>query len=62
MYVPVITPFDDNEDIDFAKFEAHVRKCAEAGCGIVVMGTNGEGEKAATRRRTLDHRLTPPFS
>lgn len=63
MYVPVITPFDDNEEIDFQKFEAHVRKVADAGCGIVVMGTNGEGEKRRGNAiPSWRYLLTPPNS
>ena len=37
-------PFTDDEEIDFHAFETQVVRLAKAGMGIVLLGTNGEGE------------------
>lgn len=47
IYVPVVTPFlskEQDEAVDIPNLQQHCVRLAEAGCGIVLMGTNGEGE------------------
>ena len=47
IYVPVVTPFlskEQDEAVDIPALQNHCSRLADAGCGIVLMGTNGEGE------------------
>lgn len=45
VYVPVVTPFkpDGTEEIDLPVFKINITRLAKAGCGLVLMGTLGEG-------------------
>lgn len=43
IYVPIVTPFHDNEDIDHDALAKHVVRIGAAGAGIVVQGTTAEG-------------------
>ncbi|KAH8816077.1 hypothetical protein F5884DRAFT_872584 [Xylogone sp. PMI_703] len=45
VYAPILTPFSksDTEEINYPAFEAAVSRLAEAGVGLVVSGTLGEG-------------------
>jgi dihydrodipicolinate synthase/N-acetylneuraminate lyase len=42
--VPLTTPFRDDESIDHEALAKQVVRLAKAGEGIVLLGTNGEGE------------------
>jgi 4-hydroxy-tetrahydrodipicolinate synthase len=43
IYVPVITPFFRNGDVDYKSFGSHIKALAEAGIhGLVINGTTGE--------------------
>ncbi|CDR88925.1 uncharacterized protein SPSC_05757 [Sporisorium scitamineum] len=42
VWTPLATPFDANEEIDYASWKKHVLRIASARSGLVVMGTNGE--------------------
>jgi dihydrodipicolinate synthase/N-acetylneuraminate lyase len=42
--VPLATPFRADESVDHAALAAQVTRLAKAGVGIVLLGTNGEGE------------------
>ncbi|PWN52145.1 hypothetical protein IE53DRAFT_367463 [Violaceomyces palustris] len=42
IYVPVITPFTDDEELDLRTFESHLVRLGKAGVHFVIMGTNGE--------------------
>ena len=39
----MVTPFDENEEIAFSMLKKQVVRLADAGMGIVLLGTNGEG-------------------
>ena len=43
MYCPLVTPFLANEELDVPAWEASVLRLAQAGMGLVLLGTNGEG-------------------
>lgn len=49
IYVPIVTPFLDNEDLDLEALRRHVVRIGSAGAGIVVQGTTAEGEWQAVR-------------
>jgi hypothetical protein len=52
VYCPLITPFtsDDGEArIDVPALEKQVLRMAKAGMGIVLLGTNGEGESSSDK-------------
>jgi hypothetical protein len=42
--VPLATPFRADESVDHPALAAQVTRLAKAGVGIVLLGTNGEGE------------------
>lgn len=44
--VPLTTPFKADESIDHDALAKQVVRLAKAGVGIVLLGTNGEGESA----------------
>lgn len=44
VYAPVVTPFGEDEELDFAAWRKHVVRMAQSGVGLCVLGTNGEGE------------------
>lgn len=47
-YCPLITPFKaGSEDVDFEAIQAQVARLAAADMGIVLLGTNGEGQSAS---------------
>jgi dihydrodipicolinate synthase/N-acetylneuraminate lyase len=43
-YCPLVTPFTQDEEVDFNALVKQVLRLAKAGMGIVLLGTNGEGE------------------
>jgi len=50
--VPLTTPFREDESIDHDALAKQVVRLAKAGEGIVLLGTNGEGEYGADRTAT----------
>jgi dihydrodipicolinate synthase/N-acetylneuraminate lyase len=44
VYTPLITPMTEDEQVDHPALEKQVIRLANAGMGIVLLGTNGEGE------------------
>lgn len=54
VYVPVVTPFkpDGSEDVDLPVFKINIARLAKAGCGLVLMGTLGEGNLLEREERT----------
>jgi 4-hydroxy-tetrahydrodipicolinate synthase len=43
IYVPVITPFLQNGDVDYKSFRGHIQSLAASGIhGLVINGTTGE--------------------
>ncbi|CAO1619762.1 unnamed protein product [Sympodiomycopsis kandeliae] len=42
IFVPIITPFKENEDLDLEALRRHVVRIGSAGAGIVVQGTTAE--------------------
>lgn len=45
VYCPLITPFKpDTEEVDYEAIQRQVVRLAKADMGIVLLGTNGEGE------------------
>lgn len=46
VYTPLTTPMTDDEKVDIAALKKQVVRLAKAGMGIVLLGTNGEGELA----------------
>lgn len=44
IYVPVVTPFKDNEDLDLESLSKHVVRLGKANVGLVLLGTTAEGE------------------
>lgn len=44
--VPLTTPFREDESIDHEALAKQVVRLAKAGEGIVLLGTNGEGESS----------------
>ena len=43
IFTPIVTPFDENEDIDYTKVKHNLDKLGESNLdGIVVLGSNGE--------------------
>lgn len=56
--VPLTTPFRDDESIDHDALAKQVVRLAKAGEGIVLLGTNGEGECGDDQSdRTLTRQL-----
>jgi dihydrodipicolinate synthase/N-acetylneuraminate lyase len=49
--VPLTTPFRDDESIDHEALAKQVVRLAKAGEGIVLLGTNGEGESHTDKAR-----------
>lgn len=47
VYTPLITPMTDDEQVDLDALRKQVVRLAEAGMGLVLLGTNGEGEFAS---------------
>lgn len=52
VYCPLITPFTADEQIDIPALQKQVIRMASAGMGIVLLGTNGEGEFRSSHPRT----------
>lgn len=44
VYTPLITAMTDDEQVDLNAVKKQVVRLADAGMGIVLLGTNGEGE------------------
>jgi hypothetical protein len=44
VYTPLTTPMTDDEQVDLAALKKQVVRLADAGMGIVLLGTNGEGK------------------
>lgn len=51
VWTPLATPFDTNEEIDYAAWKTHVLRIASAGSGLVIMGTNGEAHHLSKEER-----------
>lgn len=51
--VPLTTPFRADESIDTAALAAQVVRLAQAGVGIVLLGTNGEASHLSSEERKL---------
>ena len=51
VYVPIVTPFKSNEDLDEVTLQTHCLRVANAGCGLVLMGTNGEASHMTRQER-----------
>lgn len=51
VWTPLATPFDTNEEIDYAAWKTHVLRIASAGSGLVIMGTNGEAIHLSSSER-----------
>ncbi|SPC61367.1 related to dihydrodipicolinate synthetase family protein [Ustilago sp. UG-2017b] len=51
VWTPLATPFDSNEEIDYAAWKKHVLRIASAGSGLVIMGTNGEAIHLSSSER-----------
>lgn len=43
-YTPLVTPFTHDEEVDWDALVKQVLRLANARMGIVLLGTNGEGE------------------
>lgn len=63
IYIPIVTPFLPNEDLDLPSLRSHVVRLGSAGAGLVLQGTTAESihltpsERAtviATTREALD--------
>jgi hypothetical protein len=44
VYTPLITAMTEDEEVDLEAVKKQVVRLADAGMGIVLLGTNGEGE------------------
>jgi dihydrodipicolinate synthase/N-acetylneuraminate lyase len=44
VYTPLITAMTDDEQVDIDAVQKQVVRLADAGMGIVLLGTNGEGK------------------
>lgn len=44
VYTPLITAMTEDEEVDLEAVRKQVVRLADAGMGIVLLGTNGEGE------------------
>ncbi|KAF2104990.1 aldolase [Rhizodiscina lignyota] len=53
VYVPVVTPFNQNEDIDIPIFKRNIARLAKADCGLVLSGTLGEGNLLEREEKKL---------
>lgn len=51
-YVPILTPFDAEARVNVAALQALVERIAEAGCGLVLQGTNGEAAHLTREERS----------
>ncbi|KDN41243.1 aldolase [Tilletiaria anomala UBC 951] len=54
IYVPIVTPFlskEQGEELDLPTLQKHCGRLASAGCGIVLMGTNGEASHMTREER-----------
>lgn len=47
VYTPLITPMTSDGQVNLPALGKQVVRLADAGMGIVLLGTNGEGEPAA---------------
>ncbi|CAD6575459.1 MAG: hypothetical protein CYPHOPRED_005713 [Cyphobasidiales sp. Tagirdzhanova-0007] len=55
VYAPVVTPFSENEELDIPMLKKQVVRLANAGMGIVLLGTNGEdSERSAAIKATRE--------
>lgn len=44
VYTPLITPMTSDEQVDLEALQKQVVRLAKVGMGLVLLGTNGEGE------------------
>ena len=44
VYTPLVTPFTEDEELDIPNWQKAVLRLAKAGMGLVLLGTNGEGQ------------------
>lgn len=50
-HCPIVTPFTENEEIDFPALKKLVIRTAKAGMGITLLGTNGEASHLSDSER-----------
>ena len=55
--VPLITPFSTTPErlVDHSALASQVVRVAQAGCGIVLLGTNGEGTSFRFQHSLITH-------
>lgn len=53
VYTPLITPMTDDEQVDLAALRKQVVRLADAGMGLVLLGTNGEGKHLVVQRTKI---------
>jgi len=51
VHCPIVTPFTENEEIDFPALKKLVIRTAKAGMGITLLGTNGEASHLSDSER-----------
>ncbi|KAJ9110192.1 hypothetical protein QFC20_003044 [Naganishia adeliensis] len=51
VYTPLITPMTDDEQVDIAALRKQVVRLADAGMGLVLLGTNGEASHLMDEER-----------
>ena len=67
LWTAVVTPFSSDDSIDWTSFERLLRMQAEAGNGIVILGSTGEGlalsptERKELIERSLSYKLNTPI-
>lgn len=44
VYCPLVTPMHEDEEVNYDALQKQVVRLAKAGMGLVLLGTNGEGE------------------
>lgn len=52
IYAPIITPFLDNEEVDYDSLAKHVVRLGRAQCGLVLQGTTAEAIHLTRQERT----------
>ncbi|CAO1624195.1 unnamed protein product [Jaminaea pallidilutea] len=51
VYAPVVTPFGQDEELDFEAWRKHIVRMAQSGVGLCVLGTNGEATHLSAQER-----------
>lgn len=54
VYTPLTTAMDSNEQVNLEAVKKQVVRLADAGMGIVLLGTNGEGEYDSLQTNLID--------